>query len=63
MEATPDFALQCSPDHPWGEKHPEWVHHRAVRALWRGRVLEAVPDVHVTVVLGLAAGKGGLRVA
>ncbi|MFD6921812.1 alpha-1,4-glucan--maltose-1-phosphate maltosyltransferase, partial [Streptomyces sp. NPDC059944] len=23
-----DFALQCSPDHPWVEKHPEWFHHR-----------------------------------
>ncbi|MFD8813311.1 alpha-1,4-glucan--maltose-1-phosphate maltosyltransferase, partial [Streptomyces sp. NPDC059627] len=24
-----DFALQCSPDHPWVAGHPEWFHHRA----------------------------------
>ncbi|MEU1490572.1 alpha-1,4-glucan--maltose-1-phosphate maltosyltransferase [Streptomyces sp. NPDC005775] len=29
MEIALDFALQCSPDHPWVEEHPEWFHHRA----------------------------------
>ncbi|MEV5510767.1 alpha-1,4-glucan--maltose-1-phosphate maltosyltransferase [Streptomyces orinoci] len=29
MEVALDFALQCSPDHPWVDKHPEWFHHRA----------------------------------
>ncbi|MEU4267132.1 alpha-1,4-glucan--maltose-1-phosphate maltosyltransferase [Streptomyces sp. NPDC026092] len=29
LEIALDFALQCSPDHPWVEKHPEWFHHRA----------------------------------
>ncbi|MFJ1643833.1 maltotransferase domain-containing protein [Streptomyces sp. NPDC088258] len=29
MEVALDFALQCSPDHPWVTKHPEWFHHRA----------------------------------
>ncbi|MFF3750956.1 alpha-1,4-glucan--maltose-1-phosphate maltosyltransferase [Streptomyces sp. NPDC002018] len=29
MEIALDFALQCSPDHPWVSKHPEWFHHRA----------------------------------
>ncbi|WP_240138014.1 alpha-1,4-glucan--maltose-1-phosphate maltosyltransferase [Streptomyces sp. MUM 178J] len=29
MEVALDFALQCSPDHPWVEKHPEWFHRRA----------------------------------
>lgn len=29
MEVALDFALQCSPDHPWVEQHPEWFHHRA----------------------------------
>ncbi|WP_169801951.1 alpha-1,4-glucan--maltose-1-phosphate maltosyltransferase, partial [Streptomyces phaeochromogenes] len=29
MEVALDFALQCSPDHPWVEKHPEWFHHRS----------------------------------
>jgi starch synthase (maltosyl-transferring) len=28
MEVALDFALQCSPDHPWVDKHPEWFHHR-----------------------------------
>ncbi|MGC0208872.1 alpha-1,4-glucan--maltose-1-phosphate maltosyltransferase [Streptomyces levis] len=28
MEIALDFALQCSPDHPWVHKHPEWFHHR-----------------------------------
>ena len=23
-----DYALQCSPDHPWVSEHPEWFHHR-----------------------------------
>jgi starch synthase (maltosyl-transferring) len=29
LEVAIDFALQCSPDHPWVEKHPEWFKHRA----------------------------------
>ncbi|MEV4917701.1 alpha-1,4-glucan--maltose-1-phosphate maltosyltransferase [Streptomyces tirandamycinicus] len=29
MEVALDFALQCSPDHPWVTEHPEWFHHRA----------------------------------
>ncbi|MET7760834.1 alpha-1,4-glucan--maltose-1-phosphate maltosyltransferase [Streptomyces sp. NPDC005393] len=29
MEVALDFALQCSPDHPWVAKHPEWFHQRA----------------------------------
>jgi starch synthase (maltosyl-transferring) len=28
MEVALDFALQCSPDHPWVGKHPEWFAHR-----------------------------------
>ncbi|MEU1116799.1 alpha-1,4-glucan--maltose-1-phosphate maltosyltransferase [Streptomyces sp. NPDC005879] len=28
LEVALDFALQCSPDHPWVEKHPEWFTHR-----------------------------------
>ncbi len=23
-----DFAINCSPDHPWLREHPEWFHHR-----------------------------------
>jgi starch synthase (maltosyl-transferring) len=29
MEVALDYALQCSPDHPWVGEHPEWFHHRA----------------------------------
>ncbi|MGC0385209.1 alpha-1,4-glucan--maltose-1-phosphate maltosyltransferase [Streptomyces sp. SAI-129] len=28
LETALDFALQCSPDHPWVHKHPDWFHHR-----------------------------------
>jgi starch synthase (maltosyl-transferring) len=28
MEVSIDYALQCSPDHPWVSEHPEWFHHR-----------------------------------
>ncbi|WP_329023490.1 alpha-1,4-glucan--maltose-1-phosphate maltosyltransferase [Streptomyces sp. NBC_00690] len=29
LEVALDFALQCSPDHPWVREHPEWFRHRA----------------------------------
>ncbi|HEX4493654.1 MAG TPA: alpha-1,4-glucan--maltose-1-phosphate maltosyltransferase [Acidimicrobiia bacterium] len=29
LEIALDFALQCSPDHPWLKKHPEWFSWRA----------------------------------
>ena len=29
MEVALDFAIQCSPDHPWVTEHPEWFHHRS----------------------------------
>ena len=28
MEVALDYALNCSPDHPWVKEHPEWFHHR-----------------------------------
>lgn len=28
MEVALDYALQCSPDHPWVKEHPEWFFHR-----------------------------------
>jgi starch synthase (maltosyl-transferring) len=28
IEIALDFAIQCSPDHPWLREHPEWFHHR-----------------------------------
>jgi starch synthase (maltosyl-transferring) len=29
LEVALDFAVQCSPDHPWVTEHPEWFVHRA----------------------------------
>jgi starch synthase (maltosyl-transferring) len=28
IDVALDFAIQCSPDHPWLREHPEWFHHR-----------------------------------
>jgi len=28
MDVALDFAIQCSPDHPWLREHPEWFHRR-----------------------------------
>ena len=28
LEVALDFAIQCSPDHPWVKEHPEWFQHR-----------------------------------
>lgn len=28
LEIALDFALQCSPDHPWVKEHPDWFHVR-----------------------------------
>lgn len=28
LEIALDFALQCSPDHPWVTEHPEWFRHK-----------------------------------
>ncbi|HTJ73877.1 MAG TPA: alpha-1,4-glucan--maltose-1-phosphate maltosyltransferase [Acidimicrobiales bacterium] len=28
LEVALDYALQCSPDHPWVSEHPEWFHQR-----------------------------------
>ena len=28
MEIALDYALQCSPDHPWVREHPDWFHIR-----------------------------------
>ena len=29
LEVALDYALQCSPDHPWVRAHPEWFQHRS----------------------------------
>jgi starch synthase (maltosyl-transferring) len=28
LEVALDFAIQCSPDHPWVREHPDWFFHR-----------------------------------
>jgi starch synthase (maltosyl-transferring) len=28
MEVALDFAIQCSPDHPWAKEHPDWFKRR-----------------------------------
>jgi starch synthase (maltosyl-transferring) len=28
LEIALDYAIQCSPDHPWLREHPEWFHRR-----------------------------------
>jgi starch synthase (maltosyl-transferring) len=28
LDVALDFAIQCSPDHPWLTEHPEWFNHR-----------------------------------
>ena len=28
IEVALDFAIQCSPDHPWLKEHPDWFQHR-----------------------------------
>ncbi|WEV72284.1 maltotransferase domain-containing protein [Bifidobacterium sp. ESL0790] len=28
LEVALDFALQCSPDHPWVREHPDWFRHK-----------------------------------
>jgi starch synthase (maltosyl-transferring) len=28
LEVALDYALQCSPDHPWVKEHPAWFNHR-----------------------------------
>jgi starch synthase (maltosyl-transferring) len=29
LEVALDYALNCSPDHPWVREHPDWFRHRA----------------------------------
>ena len=29
LEVALDYALQCSPDHPWVKEHPDWFRHRS----------------------------------
>src|SRR3546814_2447029 len=33
LEVAIDFAIQCSPDHPWIRQHPEWFDWRPDRSI------------------------------
>ena len=59
LEVALDFALQCSPDHPWVAKHPEWFRHRAGRHhRLRGEPAEEVPGHLPDRLRHRATGRG-----
>ena len=44
LEIALDFAIQCSPDHPWVREHPEWFYRRPGRHdQVRGEPAQEVP--------------------
>lgn len=47
MELALDFAIQCSPDHPWLSLHPEWFNWRADGSL---RCAENPPKTYEDIV-------------
>ncbi|MFN3656601.1 MAG: alpha-1,4-glucan--maltose-1-phosphate maltosyltransferase [Pseudolabrys sp.] len=47
MEVALDFAVQCSPDHPWLKQHPEWFRFRADGSL---RYAENPPKKYEDIV-------------
>jgi starch synthase (maltosyl-transferring) len=47
MEVALDFAIQCSPDHPWLRQHPEWFSWRADGSL---RYAENPPKKYEDIV-------------
>ena len=62
VEVCLDFAIQCSPDHPWLKEHPEWFNRRPGRdAQVRREPAQEVPG-HLQRQLrqrGLAGALGG----
>src|SRR2546430_7464055 len=42
LEIALDFAIQCSPDHPWLREHPEWFRHRPDGKIGRASCRERV---------------------
>ena len=48
LEIALDFALQCSPDHPWVKAHPNWFRTKPVR-FWQD-VIAAVTKKHPEVL-------------
>src|SRR5690606_15852320 len=47
LEIALDFAIQCSPDHPWLARHPEWFERRADGTI---RYAENPPKKHEDIV-------------
>jgi starch synthase (maltosyl-transferring) len=47
MEVALDFAVQCAPDHPWIEEHPDWFEFRADGSI---RYAENPPKLYQDIV-------------
>jgi starch synthase (maltosyl-transferring) len=47
MELALDFAVQCSPDHPWLTEHPDWFKHRPDGSI---HYAESPPKRHEDIV-------------
>ena len=65
LEIALDFAINCSPDHPWLTEHPEWFHRRPDGTLkYAENPPEALPG-HLQRELRLAASgaRSGARSA
>ncbi|KAA6129234.1 alpha-1,4-glucan--maltose-1-phosphate maltosyltransferase [Cupriavidus cauae] len=56
LELALDFAIQCSPDHPWLREHPEWFAHRPDGSL---RYAENPPKKYEDIVNVDFYAKGG----
>jgi len=61
LELALDFAIQCSPDHPWLREHPEWFAHRPDGSL---RYAENPPKKYEDIVnVDFYARAGGREAA
>ncbi len=58
MEIAMDFAVQCSPDHPWIAEHPEWFKHRPDGSI---QYAENPPKKYEDIVTPDFYGVGGNR--
>jgi len=58
MEIALDFAIQCSPDHPWLARHPDWFERRADGTI---RYAENPPKKYEDIVNVSFYGSGGRR--
>jgi len=58
MEIALDFAIQCSPDHPWLARHPDWFERRADGTI---RYAENPPKKYEDIVNVSFYGSSGRR--